>query len=388
MAGVGHELADRFARWRRAPATGAAEPRRRRRRRAAAAGRGQVAPVVGAALQVERPHRALRRRRRGQRRVARRATRGTIVGLIGPNGAGKTSVIDAVTGFAPATGTVELAGRRLDGLAPHARVRRRPRPDLPVARALRRPVGRGERQRGGPRRPPAPTARRPSTRALDRRRDRRRCATARPASSARASASSCRSPGPASPSPRCCCSTSRPPASTPSESTWLGERIRDIARRGHRRAARRPRRRARARRVRPRLRARLRRGHRRGHARRDPGRPRPSPTAYLGAMHDDDGRLTRMTRGGSRAAGLTGGHGLDRRVPRPRPRRRRRAACSRCSARTGPARRRCCSRSPGCCPRTAGTVRSTAPRCAPAARRRPTGPASCSSPTTGACSPR
>ena len=48
---------------------------------------------------------------------------GHVVGLIGPNGAGKTSVIDAVTGFAPATGTVELGGRRLDGLAPHARVR-------------------------------------------------------------------------------------------------------------------------------------------------------------------------------------------------------------------------------------------------------------------------
>ncbi|HET9609217.1 MAG TPA: branched-chain amino acid ABC transporter permease/ATP-binding protein [Acidimicrobiales bacterium] len=54
--------------------------------------------------------------------VSLRVDSGTIVGLIGPNGAGKTSVIDAVTGFAPATGSVELAGRRLDGLAPHARV--------------------------------------------------------------------------------------------------------------------------------------------------------------------------------------------------------------------------------------------------------------------------
>ena len=48
---------------------------------------------------------------------------GSIVGLIGPNGAGKTSVIDAVTGFAGASGTVELDGRRVDRLAPHARVR-------------------------------------------------------------------------------------------------------------------------------------------------------------------------------------------------------------------------------------------------------------------------
>jgi ABC-type branched-subunit amino acid transport system ATPase component len=48
---------------------------------------------------------------------------GQIFGLIGPNGAGKTSVIDAVTGFARGTGSVELAGRRIDSLAPHARVR-------------------------------------------------------------------------------------------------------------------------------------------------------------------------------------------------------------------------------------------------------------------------
>jgi sulfate-transporting ATPase len=49
--------------------------------------------------------------------------RGTIVGLIGPNGAGKTSVIDAVTGFAAAEGSVDLVGQRIDRLAPHARVR-------------------------------------------------------------------------------------------------------------------------------------------------------------------------------------------------------------------------------------------------------------------------
>jgi sulfate-transporting ATPase len=55
--------------------------------------------------------------------VSLRVDRGSIVGLIGPNGAGKTSVIDAITGFAPATGTIELAGRRIEGLAPHARVR-------------------------------------------------------------------------------------------------------------------------------------------------------------------------------------------------------------------------------------------------------------------------
>jgi sulfate-transporting ATPase len=55
--------------------------------------------------------------------VSLRVDRGTIVGLIGPNGAGKTSVIDAITGFAPATGSIELAGRHIEGLSPHARVR-------------------------------------------------------------------------------------------------------------------------------------------------------------------------------------------------------------------------------------------------------------------------
>jgi len=49
--------------------------------------------------------------------------RGAIVGLIGPNGAGKTTLLDAISGFAPASGTVWLAGRDLQGLAPHQRIR-------------------------------------------------------------------------------------------------------------------------------------------------------------------------------------------------------------------------------------------------------------------------
>jgi ABC-type branched-subunit amino acid transport system ATPase component/ABC-type branched-subunit amino acid transport system permease subunit len=48
---------------------------------------------------------------------------GKIVGLIGPNGAGKTTLLDAITGFVPATGSVALSGQRMDGLAPHRRVR-------------------------------------------------------------------------------------------------------------------------------------------------------------------------------------------------------------------------------------------------------------------------
>ena len=49
---------------------------------------------------------------------------GQIVGLIGPNGAGKTSLIDAVTGFTPASGgLVTLDGRDLGGLSPAKRAR-------------------------------------------------------------------------------------------------------------------------------------------------------------------------------------------------------------------------------------------------------------------------
>jgi len=48
---------------------------------------------------------------------------GRIVGLIGPNGAGKTTAIDAISGFAEAAGTVRLAGRPIDALRPHERIR-------------------------------------------------------------------------------------------------------------------------------------------------------------------------------------------------------------------------------------------------------------------------
>jgi ABC-type branched-subunit amino acid transport system ATPase component len=48
---------------------------------------------------------------------------GEIVGLIGPNGAGKTTLLDAISGYARATGSVELDGRKLDGLKPYRRSR-------------------------------------------------------------------------------------------------------------------------------------------------------------------------------------------------------------------------------------------------------------------------
>jgi branched-chain amino acid transport system ATP-binding protein len=47
-----------------------------------------------------------------------------LVGLIGPNGAGKTTFIDAISGFVPYEGHVELDGQPLDGLRAHARARR------------------------------------------------------------------------------------------------------------------------------------------------------------------------------------------------------------------------------------------------------------------------
>jgi ABC-type branched-subunit amino acid transport system ATPase component len=49
---------------------------------------------------------------------------GQLVGLIGPNGAGKTTFVDAVTGFVRHSGSVELDGHDLAGMAPHVRARR------------------------------------------------------------------------------------------------------------------------------------------------------------------------------------------------------------------------------------------------------------------------
>ncbi|MFN8026855.1 MAG: branched-chain amino acid ABC transporter permease/ATP-binding protein [Acidimicrobiia bacterium] len=48
---------------------------------------------------------------------------GAIVGLIGPNGAGKTTLLDALSGFAPATGSVRLDGVEIGQMPPYRRVR-------------------------------------------------------------------------------------------------------------------------------------------------------------------------------------------------------------------------------------------------------------------------
>ena len=48
---------------------------------------------------------------------------GEMVGLIGPNGAGKTTTIDAICGFTPHTGRIELYGRELSGASASQRAR-------------------------------------------------------------------------------------------------------------------------------------------------------------------------------------------------------------------------------------------------------------------------
>jgi ABC-type branched-subunit amino acid transport system ATPase component len=53
--------------------------------------------------------------------VSMAVRQGHIVGLIGPNGAGKTTLVDALTGFASYTGSVDFAGRRMDGRSAHLR---------------------------------------------------------------------------------------------------------------------------------------------------------------------------------------------------------------------------------------------------------------------------
>lgn len=125
IAAGGHEVAAKFSAW------------RRRRRRDAPVGDGATvraatpervertvpAPDAPVVLEVT----GLTVRYGGViavSDVALRVPRGGIVGLIGPNGAGKTSVIDAVTGFAKAEGTVLLDGTPLHGVTSHLRVRR------------------------------------------------------------------------------------------------------------------------------------------------------------------------------------------------------------------------------------------------------------------------
>jgi len=58
------------------------------------------------------------------REVSLEVRDGELVGLIGPNGAGKTTLVDAVTGFVPFTGAIELDGGDISPLPAHQRARR------------------------------------------------------------------------------------------------------------------------------------------------------------------------------------------------------------------------------------------------------------------------
>ena len=126
IAAAGHELADRWARWKAGRRAGRGRRRAPGGRRRRAAGRrcGRDAGVDRRRRPPAVDHLTVRYGGVvAVNDVSLRVDGGRIVGLIGPNGAGKTSVIDAVTGFARGPGSVELAGRRIDTLAPHARVR-------------------------------------------------------------------------------------------------------------------------------------------------------------------------------------------------------------------------------------------------------------------------
>jgi ABC-type branched-subunit amino acid transport system ATPase component len=46
---------------------------------------------------------------------------GEVVGVVGANGAGKTTLIDAITGFVPSRGTVDLGGEELSTISAHKR---------------------------------------------------------------------------------------------------------------------------------------------------------------------------------------------------------------------------------------------------------------------------
>jgi sulfate-transporting ATPase len=124
VASIGHGIADRVRARLPLGAAGTSPPATAERRPvlAAASPPGAGEPAGTAALTVQ----GLGVRYGGViavHDVSLRVEPGGIVGLIGPNGAGKTSVIDAVTGFAAATGTVLLGGRPIDHLNPHRRVR-------------------------------------------------------------------------------------------------------------------------------------------------------------------------------------------------------------------------------------------------------------------------
>jgi branched-chain amino acid transport system permease protein len=116
------------------------QKKKRRAAEAAAEGRARLEPAPRAPREAVQP----RRERKKPGPIVLQATgisvsfgglralddvdlavaEGQLVGLIGPNGAGKTTFIDAISGFVPYRGKVELDGKGLDRLQAHRRAER------------------------------------------------------------------------------------------------------------------------------------------------------------------------------------------------------------------------------------------------------------------------
>jgi branched-chain amino acid transport system permease protein len=94
----------------RAQTTANPLPRERREPGAVVLAATDVSVSFGGLLAVDEVHLAV--------------SEGQLVGLIGPNGAGKTTFIDAISGFVPYRGRVELDGRPIDRLPAHRRAER------------------------------------------------------------------------------------------------------------------------------------------------------------------------------------------------------------------------------------------------------------------------
>lgn len=55
--------------------------------------------------------------------ISLQATPGSVVGIVGPNGAGKSTLLDAISGFAPTVGSIQVGDVQLSGTSPRKRAR-------------------------------------------------------------------------------------------------------------------------------------------------------------------------------------------------------------------------------------------------------------------------